>query len=165
MYCIAPSSFHGLGLFSMDVIKVDYGTITELMEYVRPLYRYNNWLILVQYTRSMRRYRVATNYIQLVEHNKNKGETMYIDGRPKVSRNVAGFVNSTWTMKTTKQPNCDLEGCKEHRIFVCATKTILPGEELLIDYNLNQIDVASMVRGNCGRSHDMPHCVNAKYSN
>ena len=42
MYRIAPSSLHGLGLFSMDGIKVGYGTITELMEYVIPLYRYNN---------------------------------------------------------------------------------------------------------------------------
>ena len=42
MYRIAPSLVHGLGLFSMDGIKVDYGTITELMQYVKPLYRYNN---------------------------------------------------------------------------------------------------------------------------
>ena len=48
-------------------------------------------------------------------------------------------------MTTTKQPNCEFEGHEEHHIFVCATKTILPGEELLIDYNLNRIDVASMV--------------------
>ena len=67
----------------MDGIKVGYGTVTELMEYVRPLYRYNNWLMLVQYTQSIRRYGVATNYIQLAEHNKNKGETMYIDGDQK----------------------------------------------------------------------------------
>ena len=50
MYSIAPSSLHGLGTFSMDDIKVGYGTIAELMEYVGPLYKYNNWLILVQYT-------------------------------------------------------------------------------------------------------------------
>jgi hypothetical protein len=42
MYRIAPLSLHGLGLFSMDGIKVIYGTITELMKYVRPLYRYNH---------------------------------------------------------------------------------------------------------------------------
>ena len=47
MYHIAPSSLHGLGLFSMDDIKLGYGTITELMEYVRPLYKYNHWLMLV----------------------------------------------------------------------------------------------------------------------
>ena len=70
---------------------------------------------------------------------------MYIDGRPKASKNVVGFVNSTWPVTTNKQPNCEFEGRKEHRIFVCARKTILPGEELLIDYNLNRIDVASMV--------------------
>ena len=68
-------------------------------------------------------------------------------------------------MTATKQLNFEFEGRKEHRIFVCATKTILPGEELLIDYNLNRIDVASMVQGNRGRSQAMPHQVNAKYSN
>jgi hypothetical protein len=31
MYCIAPSSLHGLGLFSMDGIKIDYNTVTELI--------------------------------------------------------------------------------------------------------------------------------------
>jgi hypothetical protein len=41
------------------------------------------------------RYRVAANYIQLVDNNQNKGETMYIDGRPKASGNIVGFINST----------------------------------------------------------------------
>lgn len=50
MYRIAPSSLHGLGIFSMDGIKVSYGTVTELMEYVGPLYKYNDWLMSVQYT-------------------------------------------------------------------------------------------------------------------
>ena len=136
MYHIAPSSLHGLGIFSMDGIKVSYGTITELMEYVKPLYRYNKWLILVQYTGSMRRYGVVANYIQLAEHNKNKGATMYIDGRQKASGNVVGFINSTRSVTTTKKLNCEFEGHEEHCIFVCATKTILPGEELLINYNL-----------------------------
>ena len=113
----------------------------------------------------MRIYRVATNYIQLAEHNKNKGATMYIDGRPKASGNIVGFINSTQPVIATKKPNFKFEGHEEHRIFVCATKTILPSEELLIDYNLNRIDVASMVQGNHGRSHVMPHWVNAKYSN
>ena len=90
---------------------------------------------------------------------------MYIDGRPKASRKVVGFINSSRPVTTTKQLNCKFEGREEHRIFVCATKTILPSEELLIDYNLNRIDVASMVQGNSGRSHVMPHQVNARYSN
>ena len=133
MYRIAPSSLHGLGLLSMDGINVGYGIVTELMEYVGPLFRYNNWLILVQYTRSMRRYGVAANYIQLEEHNKNKGVTMYIDGGTKASGNVVVFVNSTWLVTTTKQLNCEFEGLKEHHIFVYATKAILLGEEFFID--------------------------------
>ena len=113
----------------------------------------------------MRRYGVVANYIQLAEHNKNKGETMYIDGRPKASENVVGFINSTRPVTATKKLNCEFEGCEEHCIFVCATKTILSGEEFLIDYNLNQIDVASTVHGNRGGSHAMPHQVNSKNSN
>ena len=70
----------------------------------------------------MQRYEVAANYIQLVEHNKNKGTTMYIDGRPKASENVSSFINSTQPVTTTKQPNCEFEGRQEHCIFVCATK-------------------------------------------
>ena len=46
MYHITPSSLHGLGLFSMDGIKVSYGTVIEL-EYVGPLYKYNHRLMLV----------------------------------------------------------------------------------------------------------------------
>jgi hypothetical protein len=137
MYRIVPSSLHGLGLFSMDHIKVNYGTVTELMEYVRPLYKYNHWLMLVQYMQSMWRYRVAANYIQLLDNNQNKGETMYIDGRPKETRNIVGFINSTRPVATTKKPNCIFEACEGNRIFVCATKTIVTGEEFLIDYNLN----------------------------
>ena len=95
------------------------------MEYVKPLYKYNNGLILVQYTRSMRRYKVAANYVQLAEHNKNKGATMYIDGRPKASGNVVGFINSTWLVTTTKKPNCEFEGHKERRIFVCARSSYI----------------------------------------
>jgi hypothetical protein len=38
IYQIAPSSLHGLGLFSMDSIKACYNRLNKLMEYVRPCY-------------------------------------------------------------------------------------------------------------------------------
>lgn len=38
IYRITPSSLHGLGLFSMDGIKVCYDGLTELMKYVGPYY-------------------------------------------------------------------------------------------------------------------------------
>jgi hypothetical protein len=53
MYHIALSSIHGLGLFSMDGIKVKDGGLVELMEYVRPCYNYGYWLRLVRYMPSM----------------------------------------------------------------------------------------------------------------
>ena len=67
----------------MDGIKVYYGRLTELMEYVWPYYNYNDWEWIFQYTKSMWRYGVATNYIQLKESDENKGATIYIDGKPK----------------------------------------------------------------------------------
>ena len=60
----------------------------------------------------MKRYRVAMNYKQLAKHNKNKGVTMYIDGRPKASRKITLFINSTWLVTTTKKPNYEFEGRK-----------------------------------------------------
>jgi hypothetical protein len=61
---------------------------------------------------------------------------------------------------TTKKPNCIFEAREGNHIFVCATKTIVPGEELLIDYNLNQIDG----EGDCGKAPTSPQQVNVKYS-
>ena len=62
---------------------------------------------------------------------------MYIDGRPKATGNIVGFINSTRPVATTKKLNFIFEACEGNCIFVCATKKIVPSEELLIDYNLN----------------------------
>jgi hypothetical protein len=43
----------------------------------------------------MQRYRIATNYIQPIDNNQNKEETMYIDGMPKATGNIAIFINNT----------------------------------------------------------------------
>ena len=77
---------------------------------------------------------------------------MYIGGRPKAIGNIVGFINSTRPVATSKKPNCIFKGCEGNRIFVCATKTIVPGEELLIDYNLNRIDG----EGDCGKTPTSP---------
>jgi hypothetical protein len=121
-YHIAPSSLHGLGIFSMDGIIVKYNIVTELMDYVGPCYNYNNWMRLVRYMRSMRRYAVTTNYIQLINKDKNKGATIYIDGRPKASNNIAGFINNTRPETTNTQSNCIFEGCEENQVVMCAIK-------------------------------------------
>jgi hypothetical protein len=136
-YHIAPSSLHGLGIFSMDGIIVKYNTITELMDYVEPCYNYNDWMRLVWYMRSMQRYAIATNYIQLIKKDKNKGETIYIYGRPKASRNIIGFINNTQPGTTNKQLNCIYEGREENRVVLCTIKKIALREELLVDYHLN----------------------------
>ena len=143
MYRIAPSSIHGFGLFSMDGIKVKYGGLVELFEYVGPCYTYGVWLRLVQYMPSMRRYSLAANYIQLKDNNRHKGETMYIDGRPKASGNIAGLINSKRPGKTRKELNFIFEEHEGNRIFVCVVKTIMIGEELLVNYNLNRVDLGT----------------------
>ena len=43
-------------------------------------------------------------------------------------------------MATNKQPNFIFEGREGNCVFVCAIKSIVVGEELLIDYNLNRVD-------------------------
>ena len=48
-YHIAPSSLHGLGLFSMDGIILKYNIVTKLMDYVRSCYNYNDWMRLILY--------------------------------------------------------------------------------------------------------------------
>ena len=88
----------------------------------------------------MRRYGLSANYIQLKDKAQNKGETLYMDGRPKTTSNIAGFINSTQPGSTLKQPNCIFESHEGNHVFVCAIKSIAAGEELLINYNLNHVD-------------------------
>jgi SET domain-containing protein len=85
---------------------------------------------------------------------------MYVDGRPKATRNIVGFINSAQPVETTKKLNCIFEAREGNHIFVYATKTIVPGEELLIDYNLNRIDG----EGDRGKAPTSPQQVNVKYS-
>ena len=98
---------------------------------------------LVQYMQSMQRYALAANYIQLINKDKNKGVNIYIDERPKASRNIAGFINSTWPGTTNKQPNFIYEGLEENQVVLCAIKKIALGEELLVDYHLNRIETST----------------------
>ena len=65
---------------------------------------------------------------------------MYMDGKPKTTGNIAGFLNSTQPRSTLKQPNCIFESREGNRVFVCVIKSIAAGEELLINYNLNRVD-------------------------
>ena len=96
-------------------------------------------MCLVQYTRSMHRYGLSANYLQLKDKDQNKG-AMYIDGRTKITRNIAGFINSTQLGYTLKEPSCIFESCEGNCVFVCVIKSIVAGEELRINYNLNRVD-------------------------
>ena len=88
----------------------------------------------------MRRYGLSVNYIELKDKAQKKGATLYMDGRPKTIGNIVGFINSTQSGSTLKQPNCIFESREGNRVFVCEIKSISTGKELLIDYNLNHVD-------------------------
>ena len=53
---------------------------------------------------------------------------MYMDGRPKTTGNIVGFINSTQARSTLKQPNYIFESREENRVFVCAIKSIAAGK-------------------------------------
>ena len=88
----------------------------------------------------MCRYGLLANYIQLKDKAQNKGETLYMDRRPKTTSNIAGFINSTQPGSSLKQSNYIFESHEGNHVFVCAIKSIATGEELLIDYNLKRVD-------------------------
>ena len=93
------------------------------MDDVGPCYDYSDWMRLVNYTWSMRRYGLSVNYIQLKVKYQNKGATLYMDERPKTTGNIARFINSTQLGSTLKQLNCIVES--HEGIFVCAIKSIV----------------------------------------
>ena len=53
---------------------------------------------------------------------------------------ILRFINNTQPGSTLKQPNCIFESREGNHVFVCAIKSIVAGEELLIDYNLNRVN-------------------------
>ena len=65
---------------------------------------------------------------------------MFMDGRPKTTGNIARFINSTQPRSTLKQPYYIFESLEGNSVCVCAIKSIVASEALLIDYNLNQVD-------------------------
>ena len=93
----------------------------------------------------MHRYGLSANYIQLKDKDQNKGATLYIDGRKKITRNIAGFINNTQPTSTLKKPDCIFESREGNRFFVCVIKSIVAGEELLINYNLNRVDTNMVI--------------------
>ena len=90
---------------------------------------------------------MVSNYTEQRDNDKNKGVIMYIDRWPKAWRNIVGFMNNTWPGTTNKQPNYIFEGHERNHLLVCAIKSIVLGEELLINYNLNRIEIYIAIMG------------------
>jgi hypothetical protein len=96
---------------------------------------------------SMWKYVVTANYVQLKDSDHNNGAAVYIDGRPKESGNIEGLINNTRPRTTRKKPNCIFEGHEGNRKFICVVKTIVVGEELLVDYDFNRNDGITAIVG------------------
>ena len=62
-------------------------------------------------------------------------------------RNIVGFISNTRPRTTNKQPNCKFEGHEGNHVFICVIKSIVVREELLTNYNLNQIDTNISIMG------------------
>ena len=67
----------------------------------------------------MCRYALSTNYLQWKENDQSKRFAMYIDGRPKATGNIVGFIFSTRPFSTNKQPKCTFEACGGNCVSVC----------------------------------------------
>jgi len=66
----------------------------------------------------MWRYGVVVNYTQLRDNDKNKGALMYINGRPKASRNIVGFISNTQPGTTNKKPNFISDGHDGSHVYL-----------------------------------------------
>ena len=97
------------------------------MEYVGPSYNYKYWMQMFQYTQSMHWYGLSASFLQLKDKDQNRGATLYIDGRPKLTGNIARFINSKQPRSTLKKPNYIFEGLEGNCVFVCAIKSIVTG--------------------------------------
>jgi len=72
---------------------------------------------------------------------------MYIDGMAEARGNIAGFINSSWPFTTNKKPNFIFEGHEGNCVFTSANKSIVVGEELLVDYNKKRINANISIMG------------------
>ena len=77
---------------------------------------------IVQNKKSTRRYALLANYLQWKENDQSKRLVVYIDGRPKATGNIAGFINSMCPGSTNKRHNSIFEACEGNHVFVCAIK-------------------------------------------
>jgi hypothetical protein len=77
-----------------------------------------------------------------IPSNKN------IDGRPKYLGNVVGFINNTQPMITKNLSICIFEQYDGNQVVICAIKTIVSREDLLLNCDLNQIEADIVIMWN-----------------
>jgi len=108
----------------MDGVKVPYECEVDLMEYVGPLYKYGDWMILTKMWRACKHMDFQQIVIEEKKVIENKGASICIDGRPLALWNVVGLINSSHPNTTNKNHNCMFEECGKIWIMVCAMKII-----------------------------------------
>jgi hypothetical protein len=148
-YCIYPCYLQGLGLFSMDVVKVPYSLVVELIGYVKSLYIYGNWKILAKFMSSMQRLHCFPNYNQIKETNQNKWAHTYIHTYTYIHASMHAynvrFINSSCRATMNKSSNYMFKGHEGNQDVECIIKLISIGEELFLDCNLNRIKKGTYV--------------------
>lgn len=133
----------GLGLYIMTNTKVKDGTTVPLMPYVGPEYNSEAWHKLSTHQWCMLVYGLNSN-AQTIVRPDNSADLTYIDGRPQLHGNLAGFVNSS--IENPEATNCEFVEAKKDQeeffrrkiegryIMVYAIKNLCVGDELFIQY-------------------------------
>lgn len=163
-YVIAPSEIRnaGRGLYTLDDIYVPRGSCVTLMVFCGPEYPWGRWHQLAQYVVSMSTYGICSNGASIVDAEQqgthmDRGERLYMDGRPATHGNIAGLINSS-RGQAGSMTNCIFEERAHvqedfmlrpaaHCVMVVATRTIQAGEELLINYSFERRTPARVMRG------------------
>ena len=93
-YMIKPSNIPNacMGLFILLNVQVHTCTEKEpLMPFCGPIYNIMDWRILTSYFFSMAKYDMYGNETSQIKYS----EGLYIDSRPKIHRNITGYINSS----------------------------------------------------------------------
>ena len=80
----------------------------------------------------MHRYGLLANYLQFKDKDQNKGATLYIDRRPKATRNTVGFINNTQPRSTLNQTTAYLRGMEEIVYLYVPLKQYMEGKSCLL---------------------------------
>lgn len=81
----------GMGLFILNDVFIPWGGLKDpLMPFYGLIYSKKNYLQLAKKQGNIRSYIIFTNW----QSNPKPSKCLYIDGRPKMHGNIAGYINN-----------------------------------------------------------------------